>query len=160
MYSIGDIIEVLTRFKYDGVTFNVGDKGKVVNTNRHPSDLGIEWVNKTHNNLHDCGGDCLLGKGYNIDKRLLKSHTILSTLDEQPQGNPLPTDPRLRGIALKIIQLDTKFKRYQELKKSGQLHLLREDDDEEDEDEWEENYDVEEEHEEYMGDGDYETVRG
>lgn len=162
MYNLGDIIVVTENFKHDGCTFKLGDRGKVVDNVIFPHYLGIEWLDgKTNKHFHSCGGNCSEHSGYNVDIRLLELNTSLEAVDPSVVPNPLPTDPRLRGIALKIIQLDSKFKRYQELKKSGQLHLLNnEDDNEEDEDEWEEDYDVEEEHEEYMGDGDYETVRG
>lgn len=161
MYNLGDIIVVTEKFKHDACTFYVGDRGKVVDIAIASHYLGIEWLDgKISSNFHSCAGTCSKHSGYNVDIRLLELYTSLEAVDTSVVLNPLPTDPRLRGIALKIIQLDDKFKRYQELKKSGQLHLLNEDDDEEDEDEWEEDYDVEEEHEEYMGDGDYETVRG
>lgn len=163
MYNIGDIIVVTETFKHDGCTFKVGDRGKVIDNGfaSYQHYLGIEWLDgKTYRYFHSCDGNCSKHSGYNIDTRLLELNTSLEAVDTSVVPNPLPTDPRLRGIALKIIQLDCKFKRYQELKKSGQLHLLNEDDDEEEEDEWEEDYDVEEEYAEYMGDDAYETVRG
>lgn len=152
LYNIGDIIIVQETFKHDACTFYVGNRGKVVDNVIFPHYLGIEWLDgKTNRRFHSCGGNCSEHSGYNVDIRLLKLYTSLEPVDTSVVPNPLPTDPRLRGIALKIIQLDTKFKRYQELKKSGQLHLLTEDDEEEEEeDEWEEDYDTE----------DYETVRG
>lgn len=164
MYNLGDIIIVTETFKHDGCIFNIGDKGQVVDLYNKRHYIGIHWLDgKKYKEFHSCGGTCPDKSGYNIDLEFLEGYTALDMGEDGVKGNPLPTDPRLRGIALKIIQLDIKFKRYQELKKSGQLYLLNEDDDdddEEDEDEWEEDYDLEDEHIEYRGDGDYETVRG
>ncbi len=142
-FSIGDFFTVLTPFSCDGKVFSTGKQGTILHIEHDDWDGSnryfIEWTH-TENGFHDCAQRCQSGYGWAIPTEKVDWNCISES--ETATKNPLPENPRLRSIALKIIQLDTKFKRYQELKKSEQLHLLNEDD------EVEEDYD------------DYETVRG
>ena len=148
MYNIGDTIVVDEEFEYDGVDFYAGDQGTIIGIEQNF--IGISWINRKEGSFHDFNGLHSTNTCWCIAERILKKKAHVEVLKEA-NGNPLPEDPRLRGIALKIVQLESKFKRYQELKKSGQLHLLDEDNyEEEEEEEYYEDYDS----------NDYETVRG
>lgn len=146
MYNIGDTIVVDKIFEYDGIDFFAGDRGTIIEIDRFF--IAISWENKHDPEFHDYNGHHSTSTCWCIPDHVLKKKAHVEVLKEA-NGNPLPEDPRLRGIALKIIQLDNKFKRYQELKKSGQLHLLDKDRVEE-----EDGYD------EVISLADYETVRG
>ena len=152
-YKIDDDFVVTQSFEWDGKKFSIGQKGTIKHipyeeTDDSGMDLRyyIEWDHEDRG-FHDCGGYCPLYHGWCIAVNTLDDNSRL--IYESKAVNPLPEDPRLRGIALKIVQLESKFKRYQDLKKSGQLHLLDEDNYEEEEDSYE-DYDS----------NDYETVRG
>jgi hypothetical protein len=148
MYNIGDTIIIDEEFEYDSVDFYIGNQGTVVGIEQNF--IAISWTNKNNPSFHDFNGTSLVNNCWCIPASVLKKKAHVEFLKEA-NGNPLPEDPRLRGIALKIVQLESKFKRYQELKKSGQLHLLDEDNyEEEEEEEYDEDYDS----------NDYETVRG
>lgn len=146
MYNIGDTIVVDKIFECDGVNFYSGDRGTIIELEDYY--VAISWDNKHDPEFHDYNGLHSTSTCWCILAHVLKKKAHVEFLKEA-NGNPLPEDPRLRGIALKIVQLESKFKRYQELKKSGQLHLLDED-----------NYEEEEEYYEDYDSNDYETVRG
>lgn len=148
MYNIGDTIIIDEEFEYDSVDFYIGNQGTVVGIEQNF--IAISWTNKNNSSFHDFNGTSLVNTCWCIPAHVLKKKAHVEFLKEV-NGNPLPEDPRLRGIALKIVQLESKFKRYQDLKKSGQLHLL-------DEDNYEEE--VTEEYYEDYDSNDYETVRG
>lgn len=120
-YKIDDEFVVTQSFKWDDMDFRIGQKGTIKHISEKDDDLGmnpryfIEW---DHEDLrfHDCGGYCLLHHGWCIDITRLEDNSKL--IYESKAVNPLPDDPRLRGIALKIIQLERKFKKAQEAKRS------------------------------------------
>lgn len=121
-FSIGDFFTVLTPFSYDGKDFSPDKQGRILYIEHDVWDGStryyIEWTH-TENGFHTCEGRCQSGYGWCIPTEKVDRNCISKS--ETATKNPLPEDPRLRGIALKIIQLETKFKRYQELKKSKQL---------------------------------------
>jgi hypothetical protein len=108
-FNKGDKIVVTDDFDYDSATFLTGMTGTVL---KFHSDRGIggmisiEWDHEDKQNFHSCGGLCLNHRGYNLDVHDAKLGPI--TLDIK--ANPLPDDPRLRGIAIKIKQMETRFK--------------------------------------------------
>lgn len=120
-FTIGDKIIVTEDFRFDEVKFKVGQTGTIIDIklshDRYTKGgtLSIQWDFENHN-FHSCQGLCPLDTGYNVT--INKAKIML----QQPStGNPLPADPRLRGIALKIIQMETRFKLKQEAKKSQEV---------------------------------------
>lgn len=120
LYNIGDEFEVISSFKFEGKSFATSRKGIVKEI------IDDDWTKEIRYytqwdfkdpGFHDCGGHCTYGYGWCVDSIVLERHTQL-ILDTSSSANPLPEDPRLRGIALKIIQLEKKFKRKQEAKRS------------------------------------------
>jgi hypothetical protein len=108
----GDKIVVTDDFEYDGATFLAGMTGTVL---KFHSDRGvggvvsIEWDHEDKQNFHSCGGLCLTHRGYNLDAYEAR----LGPIGTDVKANPLPDDPRLRGIAIKIKQMETRFKNRQ-----------------------------------------------
>ena len=108
----GDKIVVTDDFEYDGATFLTGMTGTVL---KFHSDRGvggivsIEWDHEDKQNFHSCGGLCLTHRGYNLDAYEAR----LGPIGTDVKANPLPDDPRLRGIAIKIKQMETRFKNRQ-----------------------------------------------
>ena len=111
-YNKGDKIVVTDDFEYDNATFLTGMTGTVL---KFHSDRGvgglvsIEWDHEDKQNFHTCGGLCVTSRGYNLDLYDAK----LGPLGIDVKANPLPDDPRLRGIAIKIKQMETRFKNRQ-----------------------------------------------
>jgi hypothetical protein len=111
-YNKGDKIVVTDDFDYDSATFLTGMTGTVL---KFHSDRGIggmisiEWDHEDRQNFHSCGGLSLSYRGYNLDLHEAKLGPIGVAID----ANPLPDDPRLRGIAIKIKQMETRFKQRQ-----------------------------------------------
>ena len=118
-YDIGDEIKVVKGFDYDNSIFRKGDIGTIVHLEydeeQDYSQYFIQWTH-TQKNFHDCAGYCPMGFGWCVSSEVLDSNT--QPLEELISKNPLPDNPRLRGIALKIIQLEKKFKRKQDAKRS------------------------------------------
>lgn len=108
-FNKGDKIVVTDDFEYDGATFLAGMTGTVL---KFHSDRGvggvvsIEWDHEDKQNFHSCGGLCLTHRGYNLDA----FEARLGPIGTDVNANPLPDDPRLRGIAIKIKQMETRFK--------------------------------------------------
>ncbi len=111
-FNKGERLVVTEDFEYDSATFLTGMTGTVL---KFHSDRGVsgivsvEWDHDDKQNFHSCGGLCLTHRGYNLDVHDAKLGPI--TLDIK--ANPLPDDPRLRGIAIKIKQMETRFKQRQ-----------------------------------------------
>lgn len=120
-YKIDDEFVVTHSFKWDDMNFRIGQKGTIKHISEENDDLGmslryfIEWEHEDRR-FHDCGGYCPLHHGWCIDITRLEGNSKL--IYESKAVNPLPDDPRLRGIALKIIQLERKFKKAQDAKRS------------------------------------------
>lgn len=115
-FTIGDKIVVTEDFRFDEVKFIVGQTGTIVSIIDEQDyydngTLSIQW-DFLNNNFHSCGDLCPVGTGYNVSVRRAKI-----MLAQPSTGNPLPEDPRLRGIALKILQMETRFKQRQLAKK-------------------------------------------
>jgi hypothetical protein len=111
-YIKGERVIVTDDFEYDNVTFIAGMTGTILtfHSDRGVSGIvSIEWDHEDKQNFHTCGGICLNNRGYNLDAYEAKLGPI--TLDIK--ANPLPDDPRLRGIAIKIKQMETRFKQRQ-----------------------------------------------
>lgn len=121
-YKINDDFVVTQSFEWDGKKFIIGQKGTIKHIPYEEiDDSGMDlryYVEWDHENrgFHDCGGYCHLHHGWCIASNTLDSNSRL--MYESKAVNPLPEDPRLRGIALKIIQLEKKFKRKQDAKRS------------------------------------------
>ena len=119
-FTIGDKIIVTNDFEFDEVKFKVGQTGTIVNIIEEEDRYGggtisIQW-DFGNRRFHSCQGHCPGGTGYNVTINDAKI-----ALAQPSTGNPLPADPRLRGIALKIIQMETRFKLKQEAKKSQEV---------------------------------------
>jgi hypothetical protein len=111
-FNKGERLVVTEDFEYDGTSFIAGMTGTILKF--HPDRgyagiVSIEWDHEDKQNFHSCGGICLSSRGYNLDVHDAKLGPI--TLDIK--ANPLPDDPRLRGIAIKIKQMETRFKQRQ-----------------------------------------------
>ena len=121
-FNKGDKVVVTDDFEYDNVTFLVGMTGTVL---KFHSDRGvsgivaIEWDHEDKQNFHSCGGLSILSRGYNLDV----FEARLGPIGIDIKANPLPDDPRLRGIAIKIKQMETRFKnrQLQKLKEKGEV---------------------------------------
>lgn len=116
-FTIGDKIVVTDDFEFDEVKFKTGQTGTVKYIIEGEDRWGggtisIQW-DFSNRRFHSCQGVCPDGNGYNVTI----NHSKIM-LAQPSTGNPLPADPRLRGIALKIIQMETRFKLRQERKKS------------------------------------------
>ena len=116
-FNIGDLIVVTEEFWFDEVKFREGQTGTIVNV-AYSDDkyddggiLSIHW-DFSNGSFHSCNGACPNKSGYNVSVNRAKI-----MLAQPSTGNPLPADPRLRGIALKIIQMETRFKQRQLAKK-------------------------------------------
>jgi hypothetical protein len=111
-YIKGERVIVTEDFEYDSATFLTGMTGTVL---KFHSDRGIggmisiEWDHEDKQNFHSCGGLSLSYRGYNLDLHEAKLGPIGVAVD----ANPLPEDPRLRGIAIKIKQMEARFKTQQ-----------------------------------------------
>jgi hypothetical protein len=108
----GERLIVTEDFEYDGASFVTGMTGTILKF--HPDRgyagiVSVEWDHDDKQNFHSCGGLCLTHRGYHVDLHDAKLSPI--TLDIK--ANPLPDDPRLRGIAIKIKQMETRFKQRQ-----------------------------------------------
>jgi hypothetical protein len=111
-FNKGERLVVTEDFEYDGTSFLAGMTGTVLKFHADRGYAGIvsiEWDHEDKQNFHTCGGLCLSSRGYNLDAYEAKLGPI--TLDIKT--NPLPDDPRLRGIAIKIKQMETRFKQRQ-----------------------------------------------
>jgi hypothetical protein len=108
-FNKGERLVVTEDFEYDGTSFVTGMTGTVI---KFHSDRGvwgvvsIEWDHEDKQNFHTCGGLCPSSRGYNLDVYEAK----LGPITADVKANPLPDDPRLRGIAIKIKQMETRFK--------------------------------------------------
>ena len=108
----GDKVVVTEDFEFDNATFLAGMTGTVL---KFHSDRGvggmcsIEWDHEDKQHFHSCGGLSATSRGYNVDLYEAK----LGPLGIDVKANPLPDDPRLRGIAIKIKQMETRFKNRQ-----------------------------------------------
>jgi len=116
-FTIGDHIIVTDDFRFDEVMFREGQTGTIVDINMgedrwEGGTLSIQW-DFSNSHFHSCNGYCPTKSGYNVTVNRAKI-----MLAQPSTGNPLPADPRLRGIALKILQMETRFKRRQEAKKA------------------------------------------
>lgn len=115
-FNVGDKVEVTKDFTFEDVSFKEGQTGTVVRV-QSKYDISVEW-DFTNRNFHSCGGNSRLGNGYNMDLReCFLGNVTLSYLNNNKPGNPLPKDPHQRGICLKIIQMEARFKRKQEQKR-------------------------------------------
>jgi hypothetical protein len=119
-FTIGDKIVVTNDFIFDEVKFKVGQTGTIVDINidedrYERGTLSIQW-DFANGNFHSCNGTCPAKTGYNVTVNRAKI-----MLQQPTTGNPLPEDPRLRGIALKILQMETRFKRRQEAKRTQEV---------------------------------------
>ena len=119
-FTIGDHIIVTDDFRFDEVNFKTGQTGTIVDINMgedrwEGGTLSIQW-DFSNRNFHSCQGKCPILTGYNVTVNRAKI-----ALAQPSTGNPLPEDPRLRGIALKILQMETRFKRRQEAKKAQEV---------------------------------------
>ena len=118
----GEKVVVTDDFEYDNVTFLAGMTGTVL---KFHSDRGvggivsIEWDHEDKQNFHSCGGLCVTHRGYNLDA----FEARLGPIGVDIKANPLPDDPRLRGIAIKIKQMEARFKlkQLQTLKEKGEV---------------------------------------
>lgn len=121
-YKQGDKIVVTDDFEYDGANFLAGMTGTVL---KFHSDKGvggvvsIEWDHEDRLNFHSCCGLSLTNQGFNLEAHKAK----LGPIGTDVKVNPLPDDPRLRGIAIKIKQMETRFKnrQLQKLKEKGEV---------------------------------------
>ena len=114
-YIKGERVIVTEDFDYDGASFIAGMTGTILkfHTDRGISGIvSILWDHEDKQNFHTCGGLCLSSRGYNLDVYEAK----LGPIDVAVDANPLPDDPRLRGIAIKIKQMETRFKQRQLVK--------------------------------------------
>jgi hypothetical protein len=119
-YNVGDTIIVTEDFTFDEVDFEIGQTGTIVGIRDNEDyydggTLSVQWDFSNHN-FHSCGELCPVGTGYNVTIKRAKI-----ALTQPSIGNPLPADPRLRGIALKILQMETRFKRRQEAKRTQEV---------------------------------------
>lgn len=119
-FTIGDKIVVTEDFRFDEVKFKEGQTGTIVDISigddrYEGGTLSIQW-DFPNGSFHSCNGNCPNKSGYNVTVNRAKI-----MLAQPSTGNPLPADPRLRGIALKIIQMETRFKRKQEAKKAQEI---------------------------------------
>jgi hypothetical protein len=122
-YIKGERLIVTEDFEYDGTSFIAGMTGTVLKFHMDRGVEGIisiEWDHEDKQNFHTCGGICLTSRGYNLDAYEAK----LGPLGIDVKANPLPDDPRLRGIAIKIKQMETRFKNKQlaKLKQKEKSH--------------------------------------
>lgn len=111
-YKQGDKIVVTEDFQWDSASFIIGMTGTVLKVHIRESRkiLAIEWDHDDRSNFHSCGGLCRSYRGYNLDQDRC---SIALASETEALGNPLPDDPRLRGIAIKIKQMETRFKNRQ-----------------------------------------------
>ena len=121
-YKIDDEFVVTNSFEWDGMKFKIGQTGTIKHFSIENGDFYendpryfVAWDHEDQR-LHDCGGFCPLYHGWCIESNKLLYNSRL--VYESKATNPLPDDPRLRGIALKIIQLERKFKKSQDAKRS------------------------------------------
>lgn len=111
-FNRGDKIVVTEDFEYDNAAFLAGMTGTVL---KFHSDRGvsgivsIEWDHEDKQNFHSCGGLCLNSRGYTLDVYEAR----LGPIGTDVKANPLPDDPRLRSICIKIKQMETRFKNRQ-----------------------------------------------
>jgi hypothetical protein len=108
-FNKGERLIVTEDFDYDGASFIAGMTGTILKY--HPDRgyagiVSVEWDHDDKQNLHSCGGLCPSNRGYNLDVHDAK----LGPISLDIKANPLPDDPRLRGIAIKIKQMETRFK--------------------------------------------------
>jgi hypothetical protein len=111
-FNKGDKVVVTEDFEYDGTSFIAGMTGTIIKF--HPDRgyagiVSILWDHEDKQNFHTCGGLCPSSRGYNLDVHESK----LGPITTDVKANPLPDDPRLRGIAIKIKQMETRFKQRQ-----------------------------------------------
>jgi hypothetical protein len=117
-FNKGERLVVTEDFDYDGTSFLAGMTGTVLkfHTDRgYAGIVSVEWDHDDKQNFHSCGGLSLVQRGYNLDVHEAKLGPITTDI----KANPLPDDPRLRGIAIKIKQMETRFK-IQQLQKLKQ----------------------------------------
>jgi hypothetical protein len=108
-YIKGERLVVTEDFEYDNASFIAGMTGTIIkfHTDRGISGIvSILWDHEDKQNFHTCGGLCPSNRGYNLDVYEAKLGPITTDI----KANPLPDDPRLRGIAIKIKQMETRFK--------------------------------------------------
>jgi hypothetical protein len=111
-YIKGEKIIVTEDFDYDGASFIAGMTGTILKFHKDRGLSGIVsivWDHEDKQNFHTCGGLCPSYHGYNLDAYEAK----LGPITADVKANPLPDDPRLRGIAIKIKQMETRFKQRQ-----------------------------------------------
>ena len=111
-FNRGDKVVVTADFEYDNATFLAGMTGTVLKFHSVRGVGGvvsIEWDHEDKQNFHSCGGLCLTHRGYNLDAYEAR----LGPIGTDVKANPLPDDPRLRGICIKIKQMEARFKNRQ-----------------------------------------------
>lgn len=117
----GDKIVVTENFDWDSASFLVGMTGTVlkVHDRNGIKIVSIEWDHEDRQNFHSCGGLSLSRRGYNLNAETCS----IALASEAAMGNPLPDDPRLRGICIKIKQMEHRFKlkQLQKLKEKGEV---------------------------------------
>ena len=116
-YIKGEKIIVTEDFDYDSASFIAGMTGTILKFHPdrgHSGIVSILWDHEDKQNFHTCGGLCPSSRGYNLDV----NETKLGPITADVEANPLPDDPRLRGIAIKIKQMETRFKIRQLAKKA------------------------------------------
>jgi hypothetical protein len=117
----GDKIVVTENFDWDNASFMIGMTGTVLKMHERGDRkiVSIEWDHEDKQNFHSCGGLCLSYRGYNLDAE----RSGIALASEAEMGNPLPDDPRLRGICIKIKQMEARFKlkQLQKLKEKGEV---------------------------------------
>jgi hypothetical protein len=123
-YNRGDKVVVTEPFDWDNASFMVGMTGTVLKVHqRHGINIvSIEWDHEDKVHFHSCGGLCLNNRGYNLNAE----SSSLALASEADMGNPLPDDPRLRGICIKIKQMEHRFKlkQLQKLKDKELAHEI------------------------------------
>ena len=114
MYVIGDRIIVTQSFHCDGIKFSPGDSGTIIDL------IGGSWMciqwDFEHAKFHNHDGKGAKSHCWTIGRE--QGGIVLEEVYSR-NGNPLPEDPRLRSIALKILDLERAFKQRQEAKKKS-----------------------------------------
>lgn len=115
--NVGDRIVVSANFEFDRAFFTEGMQGTIVNKidesfRTREKFIAVEWDHEDRQQYHTCAGYAKPFRGFNLNPTECFIVKIEDWLNDpsKPKPNPLPEDPRLRGIALKIIQMESRFK--------------------------------------------------
>jgi len=120
--EIGDTIIVLKDFVFDYAKFTEGMTGTVISKHNdeyqyNRNVISIDWGFR-NSDFHTCGGLLTHATGYNLNlPEVFIGHLVDVSDTGTAKPNPLPDDPRLRGICIKIKQMEDRFKRKQLAKK-------------------------------------------